>query len=258
MSFRQFLCLTFIAACLNHHKFSTFQHSHSSISVPGPITATSEFAHLNTIPLSSFVSSRLRTNYSNYTFFPLLLILCGDIELNPGPTSSTFNVCTLNILSLTNRVHYTALSCLAEDHHVDLFALTETWITPSTTSAELFDSAPPGFSLLSSPRPLSSTKNKIVRGGTGLLVRDSLQIPSTQSPYFKSFEISAVTLKLPKSKLTVFSIYRPPPSSFRAVPFSQFLVDFQAVICHATTSPHHFLITRDFNLHLDDPQNSQA
>ena len=72
----------------------------------------------------------------------LLILLCGDVELNPGPISGTFNVCTLNIMSLTNAAHYTALACIAEAHHIDLFALTETWITPSTTSAELLESKP--------------------------------------------------------------------------------------------------------------------
>ena len=104
---------------------------------------------------------------------------------------SNFNVCTPNILSLTNRVHYTALSSIAENHHIHLFALTETWITPFTTSAELLDSVPTGFSLLSFPRPACpNNKNKIIGGGTVFLVHDSCRILSSSSPVFKSFEIS--------------------------------------------------------------------
>jgi hypothetical protein len=34
---------------------------------------------------------------------------------------------------------------LADTYNIDLFALTETWISPNTTSAELFDATPPGF-----------------------------------------------------------------------------------------------------------------
>jgi hypothetical protein len=71
----------------------------------------------------------------------------------------------------------------------------------------------------------------------------------------KSFEASAITLILPKSKLTVFNIYRPPPSSIKAVPFSQFITDFQTHISHAATISHGFLITGDLNLHVDDPEN---
>jgi hypothetical protein len=45
----------------------------------------------------------------------------------------------------TTGTHYTALSCIAQAHHIDLFALTETWIFPSTTSAELLESKPVAF-----------------------------------------------------------------------------------------------------------------
>ena len=100
-------------------------------------------------------------------FLFFLLLLSGDIEPNPGPTSCTFNVCTLYILSLTNRVHYTVLSSIAENHHIHMFTLTETWITPFTTSAELLVSVPTRFSLLSFPRPAcSNNKNKIIGGDT--------------------------------------------------------------------------------------------
>ena len=94
-------------------------------------------------------------------------------------------------MSLTNATHYTALSCIAEAHHIDLFALTETWITPSTTSAELLESKPDGFSLLSFPRPVSPySKNIHIGGGTAFLVRDSCHILSNSVPNFKSFEAS--------------------------------------------------------------------
>jgi hypothetical protein len=120
-----------------------------------------------------------------------------------------------------------------------LFALTETCITPFTTSAELLDSIPTEFSLLSFPRPVSpNNKNKIIGGGTAFLVHDSCQILSSSSPVFKSFEISIVTLKLSKSRLTVFNVYRPPLSSTKAAPFSQFLNDFQTLVSLAATTSH--------------------
>jgi hypothetical protein len=58
-------------------------------------------------------------------------------------------------MSLTSITHYTALSCIAEANHIDLFALTETWISPSTTSAELLESKLTGFPLLKFPHPVS-------------------------------------------------------------------------------------------------------
>jgi hypothetical protein len=53
-------------------------------------------------------------------FLNFLLLLSGDIELNLGPTACTLNISILNILSLTNLVHYTALSSIAETHHIHM------------------------------------------------------------------------------------------------------------------------------------------
>ena len=259
MLHRQFLCIMFIAAYLVIHLTSSNCNYHPAY-VTVPATATSQYAYLRSIPLSFFVTpSRSRFICPKNSALCLLILLCGDVEINPGPTSNTFSVCTLNILSLTNATHHTALSSIAESHHIDLFALTETWITPSTTSAELMDSVPTGFSLLSFPRPASSSaKSKIIGGGTAFLIRDSCHILSNSAPIFKSFEASSVTLKLLKSKLTVFNIYHPPPSSAKSVPFSQFLTDFQTLISQAATTAHEFLITGDFNIHLDNLENSNT
>jgi hypothetical protein len=80
-------------------------------------------------------------------------------------------MCTLSIRSLTNPIHYSALSDLADTYNIDPFALTETWLSPSTTAAELFD-ATPFFSLISNPRPVSTSKiSSIVGGGAAFLVR---------------------------------------------------------------------------------------
>ena len=94
-------------------------------------TATYEFGLLNVIPMSFFlISSKgkasIRHVQSSYLIILLGLLLSGDIQLNPGPVSSTFNVCTLNIRSLLNLLKYTAISDLAQSRQIDLFALTET------------------------------------------------------------------------------------------------------------------------------------
>ena len=48
--------------------------------------------------------------------------------------------------------------------HVGLFALTETWITFLSTGAERSNATPPGFTLISCPRPAPATKSHIVGG----------------------------------------------------------------------------------------------
>ena len=262
-----FITLSFCLIYLLVHSFplSTTEH-HVSLSVTS--TATSQFSHLNTIPFSYLLtctSSRFHHFKSENTsiyLITLILLLSGDIELNPGPVTNSFNLCTLNIRSLLKPQHYTAISDLAETHHVDLFALQETFISPATTSAEIADSIPPGFTLISTPRPVSpNNSSNIVGGGTAFLIRDPCVILSSPSCKFKSFEISVVTLKLIHSKLTVFNIYRPPPTPAKSrlsSSFSQFLIDFHDLLSIAATLPHQFVITGDFNLHLDKPEHPQV
>ena len=150
----------------------------------------------------------------------LFHLLCGDIEINPDP-SNGFTVCTLNIRSLLYHSHHIDLVDIADSDHPDLFCLTETWIKPCTTSAELIDSTVPGYSLLSYPcTPRSPKSSHNVGGGTAFLVKTPFNQASSTIDSYTSFEASAITLKLRSSKLTVFNLYRPPISSNYAKPFS--------------------------------------
>jgi hypothetical protein len=112
---------------------------------------------------------------------------------------------------------------------------------------------PPGYSLLSYPRQSPNTG-----GGTAFLVKEPFTQISSSVPTYSSFEVSSITLKLASSQLTVFNVYRPPCSSPVGKPFATFLEEFHAFLCHAATTPHEFLITGDFNVHVDDPSDSNA
>ena len=90
------------------------------------------------------------------------------------------------------------------------------------------------------------------------LILDSISITLHQHHNYKAFECSSVTLKLPSSTLTVFNIYRPPTLSKYAQPISVFLDEFQTVLSFAVTTPHEFIITGDFNIHLDDHLDSSS
>ena len=229
------------------------------------LTATSQFASLNTIPLAFFITRpRSRMSHTPNILLSILILLSGDIQSNPGPTPNlpSLNICIFNIRSFTNPLHYTAVSDLAQTHNIHAFSLTETWISPNTTSAQLFDAIPHGFSFISTPRPPSySSSSSIVGGGTGFLVRDPCKLLSSPNAVFKSFELSTVVIKLPRSNLALYNIYRPPQSVAKSrltSTFSQFLEDFKTLISIVSTSPLEFVITGDFNIHVDDPSDSNA
>jgi len=73
--------------------------------------------------------------------------------------------------------------------------------------------------------------------------------------------MSAITLKLFRSNLTIVNVYRLPPATTKSrkpVPFSHILTELDTFLSFAATTPHEFLITGHFNLQLDDPNISQA
>ena len=216
------------------------------------LTACQQFAHLNRIPSLFFLTfTRSHPVHPHSYFLFAFLLLCGDIELNPGPNH--FTLCTLNIRSILHPLHSAAISGFIDSHHPDLFSLTETWIKPTTTSTELAHITPPNYTFLSFPRNCkNNTSSAITGGGIGFLIREPfVQLPSSL-PQFSSFESSSVTLKLPHSKLSVFNIYRPPLSSPFSKPYSVFLEEFNSFLSFAATTPHEFIITGDFNIHIDN------
>jgi Endonuclease-reverse transcriptase len=147
---------------------------------------------------------------------------------------------------------------LAESHNNHVFPLTETWLTPKSTS----DAIPHGFTFSSTPRPVPHTcTSSAVGSNTAFLIREPCTLLSSPTNTFKSFEMSTVTLKLPHSKLTLFNIYRPsssPAKSRNLASFPKFLEDFQTHISSITTISFEFLITADFNIHVDNLTDSNA
>jgi hypothetical protein len=149
---------------------------------------------------------RSRMSYTHKILVSILILLSGDIQSNPGPSSnvSSLNMCILNIRSLTNPLYYTAISDLAQTHKIHVFLLTETWISPATTFAKLFDAIPHEFSFISTPRPVSGSSScSIMGGGTGFFFREPCKLLSSPSATFKSFELSTLAIKLPRTNLAL-------------------------------------------------------
>jgi len=237
-------------------------------------TATAQYSHFNSIPSASFLLARRHMFHSSaITFRQILctLLLSGDIETNPGPitgslchtTSSSnknFLLYSLNIRSLLNPKNSIVLSDLAScPRPPDLIALQETWISASSSSAHIADCKPPGYSLQSFPRLTSSSKSaKISGGGTAFLVREPAVVLNSSCHTFRSFECSSTTLRLASNLLTIFNIYRPPTSSAYSSKPSVFLDEFGSLLSLAATTPNEFLLTGDFNIHVDNPSDSLA
>jgi Endonuclease/Exonuclease/phosphatase family len=200
------------------------------------------------LPFLSFTATpSIPSTFRRRLFFFLLLLLAGDIHPNPGPTS-------LSHLTLTHCNARSAASISAGinkpaviqehllNHHTDLFAITETWLTPNSPQPTLNSLTPPGYSLLHNPR-LTGTG-----GGVGLLYKSHLHIKPAAIPSFPSFESLCVILALPSTSITILIIYRPPSLSK-----SNFYLDFSTLLESLSTTPSEFLIIGDFNFHVDAP-----
>ena len=206
------------------HQSTTFCSSQSHCHTSSHHTASQQYSYLNrTTFAAALLFTRSRCLRFRSLFLLLFVLLSGDIELYPGP--SAFTLCTLNIRSILHPLHSTALSDLIDTHNPDLFCLTETWIKPITTAAELLNCTPPHYSLLSTPRN-SFNKNSSSGGGTAFLIREPFTQLPTSVPDFSSFESSSVTLQLSHSKLSIVLHLRrlilnhSLSSSMTSVPFS--------------------------------------
>ena len=190
-----------------------------------PISPSDHFPNLFSLNISRPPSSPISEHLLRAIPFIKVERFTGDIissrlithpPSNPSDLIDSYNstLTNLNVRSSTNPLQYTALADFAESNNIYIFALPETWTYPNTTSAQLFDSIPHGFTSTSNPRPVSSScTSSVVGGGTAFLLREPFKIISSPDITFKSFEMSTVTLKLPHSKLSHFNIHRPPSSS---------------------------------------------
>jgi hypothetical protein len=230
-----------------HHGYP-LSHVYSS-----PQTATQQYSPLQTISIVSYILAHPFKHHPKHNIFQVILLLAGDIELNPGP--SPFSICTLNIRSLLHPLHKAAIFDLSTTAQPDIFALSETWLQPTCTPSALSDATPSGYSLHSQPR---SSSHPCIGGGLAFLTRKSF--PTSSGPIFTStsFENLAITTQLSSSKFTVFNIYRPPTSSKFASSFGSFITEFDSFLSFVASLPHSFIITGDFNIHVNDISSSQS
>ena len=70
--------------------------------------------------------------------FYLLLVLAGDVEVNPGPLRNlTLNIGHINARSLNVEDKFDEISTLVLDQNLDIFAVSETWLNHSIASDSL-------------------------------------------------------------------------------------------------------------------------
>ena len=167
----------------------------------------------------------------------ILLLLAGDINPNPGPPKC-LNITYANIRSINNK--YLAIAKFISDNDTDLFAMSETWIRPDITSANLSEITPPGYSLYQQPQVARRG------GGLGFFVKGGLDASVVSTKTCSTFENFLIKISLNKESFYFLNIYTPPSSST-----STFFEHFQSLLEDIHLTTENLAIIGDFNLHLE-------
>ena len=132
-----------------------------------------------------------------------LILLAGDVSLNPGPSGSDFmRMATLNVRSLTSKC--ACFSDLVSSKMLDVVAITETWLLPKETSAGLADLTPQGFKLIYQPRQGKTG------GGVAIMVAKHLKVTRCKMSQFVSFEAMCCKITPSSFCAQVICLYRQP------------------------------------------------
>ena len=155
----------------------------------------------------------------------LLLWLCGDVAVNPGPTNFGF----VNCRSIHNKGPL--LHDLIQCSDLDILGLVETHIRPTNTDGLLNSLTPLNYNLIQKPRCAG------LGGGVGFLCRKSFSPSIVSSPVFRSFEIIILSFRSDYNSFVAACVYRPPGSCT-----TQFLEDFLALSGFLSSTGSNFII----------------
>ena len=176
--------------------------------------------------------------------FVLLLILSGDVELNPGPISTALKFAQFNAQSISPTLKHDKpleIQQFISDNNIDILAISETWLKPDSLPATINSLLLDGYSFEHQPRPSGRG------GGVGYIYRSSLKFSKIISQTYQSFELITCKLTCSASSYIFAHIYRPPSSST-----CLFLDEFSTLLEDLATVPSELYISGDFNIHLDD------
>ena len=183
-------------------------------------------------------------------WFSMILLLSGDIHLNPGPpvqiNFAHLNICSAS--SITAQLNKpVALAEFISDHNIEILSFSETWLSSDALPSTLNALTPPNFSIVHQPRLTGKG------GGVAFIYRSFLKTSRITLPTFTTFEALCIQISVSSSIFKLVTIYRPPSSST-----SVFMQEFTSLIESIISSPSEFVITGDFNFHVDDPASPPA
>ena len=139
-------------------------------------------------------------------------------------------------------------------HNYDLVVFTETWFN-STDNNESYINAlvPDGYAIQHVDRA-----NGQRGGGVALIHRTSIKLKKEKMMKFNQFEVLMCSLNLNNTVISMFIIYRPPPTQQNRLSAAGFLDQFNEFISKYIITKSEIIITGDINIHLDVSADSHT
>ena len=147
------------------------------------------------------------------------------------------------------------ISTFIKDNGVDLFFVTETWLSAQGDEAKTAELAPSGFDVKSFPRQSRSRG-----GGIATVYKSTLGSNITFKTNFDfthtSFEVVQASITLLHNTLHFFCLYRPPPNRRNNLTDSMFTEQLPDLLDYVNSLPGFVCLVGDMNIHFDNPLQS--
>ena len=147
------------------------------------------------------------------------------------------------------------ISTFIKDNCVDLFFVTETWLSAQGDEAKTVELAPSGFGVKSFPRQSRSRG-----GGIATVCKSTLGSNITFKTNFDfthtSFEVVQASITLQHNTLHFFCLYRSPPNRRNNLTDSMFTEQLPDLLDYVSNLQGFVCLVGDMNIHFDNPLQS--
>ena len=162
---------------------------------------------------STYSLTKIHPNVCSLLKLLFLLLLSGDISINPGPNSN-IKIASANVRSIRNKGP--TVEAFVRENDISCLCLTETFLQDHDTNALLKSVTPAKYNLINCNRKAKTEDGKSVKrgGGVGFLLDNCFNYKKIPSDHYESFEQSVINVNFGRVSLNLVSVYRPPKSSF--------------------------------------------